>query len=183
MHTTASHRAEQSWFASVARALLAAYPTLRIDVTADRAAARRWQGDPRLTVRAQRPWPDYRRDTADVGTGIMVAPLLPSTANAARAPVKRIDAARSGAALIVSDERLYDVDATEHALGMAIALDRDAWIAGLGALIGDPDRRLRLAAHNRARILADRSDACPLFVPSDTPGLWRLAPGNRARGA
>ena len=174
-HATAVHVGEHGWLAPIAAQVLQAVPGLRFEVVASKAAARHWRGTPGVEVVAQRPWPEYRDA---VGRGppvdLMLAPLLPGRANAARAPVKRIDAARAGAGLIVSDAALYGVTAEEARLGMCLPLDPQLWVAALIALAGDPTRCLRLAGENRLVLRNAWTAQVPLFRPAGRPGWWLM---------
>jgi len=175
LHATGSHLADQRWLAPVVRAVLAAETDVSFEVVGDRRDAPRWRGDPRVRFVPSQDWPAYRADTAAHGRDILLAPLLPSEANAARADVKRIDASRCGAALLVSDRALYRVSEEEAALDMVVPLDAAAWAKAVVALSHDIDRRHALTALNRKRLVDARREAAPLFVRADSmgDGAWR----------
>ena len=174
LHATSSHDADQRWLAPVVRAVLAADPAITFEVVA--RSERFWRGDERVRVIPYRSWPDYRADTAAHGRDLMLAPLLPSAANAARADVKRIDAARCGAALLVSDRAVFQVSQAEAALGMAAPLDAATWTRRILELMGDPERRRALVDLNRAKLSAARQAATGLFAADGAGigGAWRL---------
>jgi len=177
LHASASHGADQRWLEPVVRGVLAADPDVTFEVVADHGQARRWRGDPRVRVIASQCWPDYRADTARRGRDLLLAPLLPSKANAARSEVKRIDAARCGASLLVSDTAVFGVSPAEAALGMVAPLDVQAWIAAVLLLTRDPDRRRALSNLNRERLVEARSAAKPLFESTEEAAFgdaWRL---------
>ncbi|WP_174299444.1 hypothetical protein [Caulobacter sp. S45] len=173
-HATAVHVAEHRWLAPIVRAVLDATPGLQVEVVANGSAARFWD-HPRVHVAPQRPWPEYKARQLDGALDLLLAPLLPGRANQARAAVKRIDAARVGAALVVSDAEIYGVTRAEREEGMHLPLDANAWIEGLTALAGSPDRLRRLAALNRQVLSEERSRARPLVEPAGAEGWWRLS--------
>jgi hypothetical protein len=176
LHATSSHGADQRWLAPVVREVLAADPRVEFEVVADPGRDRLWRGDPRVRVIPYRSWPAYRADTAAHGRDLLLAPVQPGAANAARADVKRIDAARCGAALMVSDAAVFQVSPGEAALGMAAPLEASAWVQGVLGLIGDEERRRALIDLNREKLIAARRTASALFAPAAAgmEGTWRL---------
>ena len=177
-HATTSHLAEHRMLAPILGTVLAAEPDCTMDVIASGRAARLWRGDDRVRILPPRPWPQYRAETAQHGPHILLAPLLPTPANLARAATKRIDAARAGAALLVSEAAIYHPSAEEHALGMLAPLSPAAWEAAILALCREPERRSRLATLNRTHVLAAREAAAKLFAPTGENG-WILVTGNQ----
>lgn len=177
LHATGSHVADHLWLEPVVRGALATDPNLEFEVVADRWSERRWRGDPRIRVVPYQSWTRYRADTAAHGRDLLLAPLLPTAANAARADVKRIDAARCGAALLVSDSSVYRVSAEEAVLGMVAPLDTGAWIRAIVGLMSDPVRRVALVQLNRAKLIEARRVAPALFESADggMGEAWRLA--------
>ncbi|HXV00350.1 MAG TPA: hypothetical protein VG166_07620 [Caulobacteraceae bacterium] len=175
-HATSSHGADQRWLAPVVGAVLAAHPGVDFEVVADPGRDRLWRGEPRIRVIPYRDWPAYRADTAAHGRDLLLAPLHPGRANAARADVKRIDAARCGAALMVSDPLVFQVNPDEEALGMVAPLEPAAWVKGILGLIGDEDRRRMLTDLNREKLSSARRTAAALFAPASEgmDGTWRL---------
>jgi hypothetical protein len=75
----------------------------------------------------------------------MLASLLPTGVNAARAPTKRIDAARGGAALLLSNPEVYAPSQEERARDMLVDLDPDRWVRAITDLVRDPGRIRELA--------------------------------------
>ncbi len=177
LHATASHASDQRWLEPVVRGVLSIDADIHFEIVADYANARRWRGDPRVRVVKQQPWPAYRIDTATHGRHLLLAPTLQTQPNAARAPVKRIDAARCGAALLVSDALVYGVSRLEAELGMIAPLDHVIWIEAIRSLIRHDQRRLSLAALNREALLSARAAVVPLFETLDggRGDYWRLA--------
>jgi hypothetical protein len=84
----------------------------------------------------------------------LLAPLLDTTANRARAPTKRIDAYRMGAALLTNAAAVYRPGEDERHSGMLLPLSRDAWAEGLAGLIDDRARIAALAALNARHVEA-----------------------------
>ncbi len=177
LHATGSHKADQQWLQPVVRAVLAANQDVTFEVVTDRAQASKWRGDRRVRVLSPLPWPAYRAETAERARDLLLAPHLPTPANAARAGVKRIDAVRCGATLLVSDSAAYRVSDEEAVLNMSLPLDVDAWIAGIIHLLGDANHRRALAELNRTQLVQARRAAGPLFVAarSGEGDVWRLA--------
>ncbi|HEY2179470.1 MAG TPA: hypothetical protein VGH15_12895 [Caulobacteraceae bacterium] len=175
LHATSSHGADQRWLGPVVREVLAADPRVDFEVVADPGRDRLWRGEPRIRVIPYRSWPAYRADTAAHGRDLLLAPLQPGPANAARAYVKRIDAARCGAALMVSDSAIFQVSPGEVTLGMVAPLEASAWVKGVLGLIGDEARRQSLIDLNREKLTVARRAASALFEPeaAGMDGTWR----------
>jgi hypothetical protein len=121
--------------------------------------AARWRRIDRVTVLLQLSWPEYRDATAWRAVDIMLASLLPTGVNAARAPTKRIDAA-----LLVLDPEVYAPSSQERALGMLVDLDPDRWVRAIADPVRDPDRIRELGRLNRAPVAAAQATAPPLLV-------------------
>ena len=93
-----------------------------------------------------------------------------------RAPTKRIDTARSGAALLVSDPEVYAPSQEERGLGMLVDLDPDRWVRAIADLARDRDRIRELAGLNRAPVASAKATAPPLLVEHIESGrrFWRF---------
>ena len=176
IHAGGSHRADKAWLEPVVQAVLAAAPDLTFEMVVEAGRDWRWRGDPRVRVIPFRSWPEYRADTASRRRDLLLAPLLPTSVNAARAEVKRIDAARCGAALLVSDPAVYQVSPAEANLGMVVPLDVDGWTRAILGLSRDTERRQALARLNKEKLLEIRATTRPLFATAgDTAtDAWRL---------
>jgi hypothetical protein len=177
VHASGSHRADKAWLEPVVRGVLAASPHVTFEIVVERGRDWRWSEDPRVQIIPFRSWPKYRADTAGQGRDILLAPFRPTAVNAARAEVKRIDAARCGAALLVSDQVVYQVSAAEAQLGMVVPLDIGSWTNAILSLAADTDRRRMLVKLNREKLLQVRRTTAPLFVQAGplAPGAWNLA--------
>jgi hypothetical protein len=175
-HGTSIHLNESRWLMPVASQALAENADLEFEVVAQGGLAAGWRRIARAAIMRPLPWPEYRQATANRAIDIMLAPLLPTELNAARAPTKRIDAARSGAALLVSDLKVYNPSAEERALGMQVDLDPVRWARAITDLAREPDRVLRLAYLNREHVATAQAIAPPLLVEHVEGGrrLWRF---------
>ena len=92
---------------------------------------------------------------------LLLTPLLESPMNAARAPVKFIDAARCGAAGLYSDRPPYRGFIRDGVDGLLLGDRQGEWLAAIERLIQDPGERRRLADAGRRRAL-DLSRGEPL---------------------
>lgn len=158
-HSTRVHRAEHRWLMRVMRSLLPELPSVSLEVHAGAPLSWSWRRVPRIVVMPPMPWPAYRAASAKNFADLLLAPLLPTRANAARSWTKRIDAVRMGAALLVSDNEVYQVGQEESSLGMCVPFDAASWKTAILELVRDPDRLAKLRDNNRLRVLKaeDRS--------------------------
>lgn len=178
-HGSSIHRAEHRWLQAVAaRVARQSAGKLRFEVSARGGIARDWRRCPGVHVVPWLPWPEYRMQTAIRHVDLLLSPLLPSPANAARCWTRRIDASRLGAALLVSDESVYRVAPEERVLGMCVPLSPDAWAEAILQHAANPKRCRQLAALNRRWVAgrAMRAPADALCLPDSAAALWRLAP-------
>jgi len=164
-HATGVHEPEHAWLAPIVAKLLGLRPNVTFEVVADGARARPWRGVAGVRVIAPLAWPRYREATAESGADLMLAPLVDNAANRSRAPTRRIDAYRAGAALLTTAPWVYRPSAAEAGLGMAAPREPEAFLAALVALVDSPERRQRLAALNAARVERMAAEAAPLFAP------------------
>ena len=175
-HATRTHAAEKRWLLPVARKVLRADPEIRFEIAAQGRIALRWGRLGRVDVVPPRPWPQYRLATRQQPSAIMLSPLLPSRTNASRSATRRIDAARGGAALLVSSAEIYQPSREEHALGMVVDLDPMRWANAITDLVREPERARQLADLNRGQVIAARDRQPPFLVPHVEAGrrLWRF---------
>ena len=155
-HGTDAHRPERRFVLEVARRLAAAGVETQFEITGDSALARAAVGLPGVSVTPQLAWPDYLKRQTGAQAAISLAPLMASTVNAARAPVKAFDAARLGAAGVYADYGPYPGFVRDGRDGLLLPMEVDAWVAVIAALLAEPDRRIALALGARKRLLALR---------------------------
>jgi hypothetical protein len=143
-HATGIHVKEHHFLQPILAAILAARPNVSFEVFADRRTRPIWKGMDRVILRDPLSWSDYLQETASRQIDIMLVPLAPSQVNSCRAPTKRIDVARVGAAGIFSASEPYGFpdDSGEHRL----PYDPAQWERAILKLIDDPGERMR-AAH------------------------------------
>ena len=151
-HGTDVHAGERAFVLEVARRLSALRPEARVEITGERGLIREAAGAANVTVVPQLAWPDYLQAQAGRRAAISLAPLFPSPLNDARAPVKAFDAARLGAAGLFADAPAYRGDVLHGEDGLLLPMEPGAWAGAIAALLGDPDRRLRLAEAARSRL-------------------------------
>jgi len=146
-HAMSMHRREHAFLRPIVVAALARRPQLRFEVVAKDANARMWQGIERVEIRPPLRWPAYARACLQAPADIALVPLTDRPANRARAPTKKIDVARLGAAGIFSACPAYaDADSDE----LLVPNDRERWLAALLRLVDEPAERARRAAATRA---------------------------------
>jgi len=160
-HSTSVHAAEHRWLRPIIGELLEAEAAISFEVNVAPPLSFRWRGLPRTSVMPSVPWPRYCAESRMRRADLLLAPLLPSAANAARSWTKRIDAARLGAALLVSDAEVYQSGPEELRLGMYVPAEPAAWIAAIRDLAHDRDRLVRLRDLNRAYVMAKSATLGP----------------------
>jgi glycosyltransferase involved in cell wall biosynthesis len=99
-------------------------------------------------------WSNYLAETGSDRIDLLLSPLLESRFNACRAPVKTIDAARSGAVGLYSNRPPYRGFVRDGIDGLLLEDDHASWLAAIERLIAAPEERQRLAGAGRARALA-----------------------------
>lgn len=175
-HGSSIHRAEHRWLQAVAAQVVKrSAGRVRFEVSAHGGIARSWRRCPGVVVGPWLPWPQYRAQ-ADRRVDLLLAPLLPSAANAVRSWTRRIDAARLAAALLVSDESVYRVAPEERALGMYAPLCPEVWTETILEHAAQPKRCRLLAALNRRWLAAEAmlSPAEALCVKQPATARWQL---------
>jgi hypothetical protein len=153
-HTTGAHAAEHAWLVPVLARLAHMRPDVEIEIVATPSLASIWRRVPRARFAGTMSWPLYRDVTRRRGCDVLLAPLLDTIANRARAPTKRIDAYRMGAALLTNAADVYRPGSDELDSGMLLPLCPDAWADGLARLIDDRARIASLAALNARHVEA-----------------------------
>ena len=155
-HATGSHRAEHEWLRPIIADLARHRPNLRFDVVVPRGLSGLWDGIPNLTQTPALAWPEYRRLTRERGADILLAPLITSQINASRAPTKRIDAARMGAAFVTNAVGAYGRTDSERGICDIRDLAPETWQKALLALIDQPESIQVLATENRLLVASWR---------------------------
>jgi glycosyltransferase involved in cell wall biosynthesis len=150
---TSVHQREFAWLRPLLALVLARYPQAHVDLFGDLSINRQFRDLPRTRILHPMSWSNYLADTGCGRLDLLLTPLLPSPFNAARAEVKVIDAARSGAAGLYSDRPPYRGFIRDGIDGLLLPDDQHQWLAAIGRLIDDPSLRARLAAEGRRRAL------------------------------
>lgn len=151
---TSVHEAEFAWLLPLLEALQTRHGHTHVELFGDLALNRRFRHLPRVRVLHPMRWSNYLAETGAGRIDILLTPLLSSPFNAARAPVKLIDAARSGAAGLYSNRPPYRGFVRDGLDGLLLDDDPASWLAAVDRLIADPGERLRLAEAARQRALA-----------------------------
>jgi hypothetical protein len=150
---TSVHEAEFTWLLPLLETLQQRHTHTHVELFGDHALNRRFRPLPRVRILHPMRWPNYLAETGSGRIDILLTPLLASPFNAARAPVKVIDAARCGAAGLYSDRAPYR-GFIRHGLDGLLLDDEPArWLAEIERLINDPGERRRLAEGGRQRAL------------------------------
>ena len=152
-HGTDVHERERRFALQAARQAAAMSPAVRFEIVGDEALARMAAGLANVAVVPQLAWPEYLRAQTGRQAAISLAPLFPSPLNDARAPVKAFDAARLGATGLYADAPAYRGAVKDGEDGLLLPMESAAWARAITTLIGDPDRRRRLAQAARERLI------------------------------
>ncbi len=150
---TSVHEAEFLWLLPLIETLQERYRHTHVDLFGDLSLNRRFRHLPRVRILHPMRWPNYLAETGSGRIDILLTPLLPGPFNAARAPVKLIDAARCGAAGLYSDRPPYRGFVRQGIDGILVGDEPTAWLAAIETLIADPVSRQRLAEGARQRAL------------------------------
>ena len=151
---TSVHEAEFVWLLPMLEQLQRRHRHTHVELFGDLELNRRFRQLPRVRILHPMRWSNFLAETGAGRIDILLTPLLATTFNAARAPVKLIDAARSGAAGLYSNRPPYRGFVRHGVDGLLLDDDPASWLAALDRLIGDPQERLRLAEAARKRALA-----------------------------
>jgi hypothetical protein len=157
------HSSEHQFLLPIVERVVTARPNVVFEVTESAVFAAQWRRLPRVTSSPFRPWPEFRAYTAEAGADIALVPLLPSPINRSRAPTKRIDLARLGAAGLFSKESCFVAGSHENEI--FLPHDETAWVEAIMRLVDDAALRRRAAAATRD-VVERLAAASP-----DIPGL------------
>lgn len=136
-HATGVHLEEHRFLRPVIAEVLAQRPQAQFEVFADGRAASIWAGMERVSLRKPIPWEDYLADADHRTIDIMLVPLHPSRVNDSRAPTKRIDVARYGAAGVFSEGVVYGFATFQCCSELRVPYVREAWQNAILGLIAD----------------------------------------------
>lgn len=147
-HATAIHVDEHTFLMPVIRDVLDACPDVCFEVYAGAKARKKWSQIPRVNVLRPISWEAYQNRLTPLD--IMLVPLAPSRVNVCRSPTKRIDAARLGAAAVLSASRAYGLE--REGSEPILPYIRDLWTAEIIRLVRDPIAREAAAAATRLKV-------------------------------
>jgi hypothetical protein len=150
---TSVHEREFAWLRELLAVLQARQAHTHVDVFGDLAINRQFRDLPRLRILHPMRWPSYLAETGPGRVDVLLTPLLDSPLNAARAPVKFIDAARCGAAGLYSDRPPYRGFIRHGVDGLLLGDQQQEWLEAIERLIHDAEARRRLAEEGRRRAL------------------------------
>ncbi len=150
---TSVHEREFAWLRELLGVLQQRQPHTHVDVFGDLSVNRQFRDLPRLRILHPMAWNNYLAETGFGRVDLLLTPLLESPMNAARAPVKFIDAARCGAAGLYSDRPPYRGFIRDGVDGLLLGDGQGDWLAAIERLIQDPGARRRLAEAGRRRAL------------------------------
>ena len=151
---TSVHTQEFLWLLPLLESLQQRQPHTHVDLFGDLGINRMFRHLPRVRILHPMAWTNYLAETGPGRIDLLLSPLLESPFNACRAPVKTIDAARSGAVGLYSDRPPYRGFVRDGIDGLLLADDQARWLAAIERLIDAPEERQRLAGAGRARALA-----------------------------
>lgn len=150
---TSVHTREFAWLRELLGLLQARQPHTHVDLFGDLAINRQFRDLPRLRILHPMRWSSYLADTGRGRVDLLLTPLLESPLNAARAPVKFIDAARTGAAGLYSDRAPYRGFIRHGVDGVLLGDEPREWLVVIEELIENAPARRGLAEACRARAL------------------------------
>ncbi|NTF11063.1 glycosyltransferase family 4 protein [Agrobacterium rubi] len=154
-HATGVHYSEHLFLHPIIESILIQRPQTRFEVFAGKHAAKIWKDMEGVTVRPPVSWSEYLEESSKRLIDIMLVPLTPSLVNDCRAPTKRIDVARFGAAGVFSISKAYG--GSENTSEILLPYQASVWTETILNLIDDTDLRAKVAAATRAKVAAMRS--------------------------
>ncbi len=150
---TSVHVREFAWLRELLGPLQERHAHTHVDVFGDLAINRQFRDLPRLRILHPMRWANYLAETGPGRVDLLLSPLLESPVNAARAPVKFIDAARCGAAGLYSNRAPYSGFIRHGVDGLLLGDEPRAWLDAIEQLMDDSGTRRRLAEEGRQRAL------------------------------
>ena len=150
---TSVHWPEMQFLMPVLQELQRRHFQTHVDVFGDHKVNRLFRALPRMRIIHPMGWNQYLAETGTHRVDLLLCPLLESPFNAARAPVKFIDAARTGAVGLYSDRLPYRGWIRDGVDGVLVGDDPSDWFEAIETLILETSRRLSLAQACRQRAL------------------------------
>lgn len=150
-HATGVHLEEHLFLRPIIERVMRDRPVVDFEVFADSRAQRVWKGIDRALLREPLPWDAYLADAKTHQIDIMLVPLVRSYVNDSRAPTKRIDVARYGAAGIFSEGEVYGLGSRSAEL--LLEARPDEWRSAIIKLVDDPTMRNRFAKETESAVL------------------------------
>ncbi|MEB3335307.1 MAG: glycosyltransferase [Cyanobacteriota bacterium] len=148
---TSVHRREFTWLLELLTLLQERHAHTHVDLFGDLSINRQFRDLPRIRILHPMGWPSYLAETGWGRVDVLLTPLMEGPVNAARAPVKFIDAARCGAAGLYSDRSPYRGFIRQDVDGLLLGDRQWDWLETIEQLMDDGDRRRRLAEAGRER--------------------------------
>lgn len=162
---TSVHEREFLWLRQLLVGLQERQSHTHVEVFGDLSINRLFRDLPRVRILHPMRWSSYLEEMGLGRVDVLLTPLLESPLNAARAPVKFIDAARCGAAGLYSDRPPYKGFIRRGVDGLLLGDGQEEWLEAIERLIRDPGERQRLAEAGRARALELTRGGPPLAAP------------------
>jgi glycosyltransferase involved in cell wall biosynthesis len=148
---TSVHEKEFAWLRELLSVLQSRQPHTHVDLFGDLTINRLFRDLPRVRILHPMSWSNYLAETGQGRVDLLLTPLLESPFNAAKAPVKFIDAARCGAAGLYSDRPPYRGFIRHGIDGLLLADRHQDWLEAIEHLIHNRSARRRLAEEGRHR--------------------------------
>ena len=155
-HATGVHLEEHRFLRPIIEEILEKRPEADFEVFADERAESLWRNLQRVTIRRPLPWKEYVEDAENRNIDILLVPLVPSRVNDSRAPTKRIDVSRYGAAGLFSEGRVFGSPISGGEI--KVRHRKDDWLTALLHLIEQKHLRVATAAATH-REVAEMSDS------------------------
>ncbi|MFN9621666.1 MAG: glycosyltransferase [Cyanobacteriota bacterium] len=150
---TSVHEREFAWLRELLARLQERHEHTHVDLFGDLAINRQFRDLPRVRILHPMRWSNYLAETGPGRVDLLLSPLLESPWNAARAPVKFVDAARCGAAGLYSDRVPYRGFIRHEIDGLLLPDQPQNWLEAIETLMDDSAMRRRLAEEGRRRAL------------------------------
>ncbi|WP_455918371.1 hypothetical protein [Ensifer canadensis] len=154
-HATGVHLEEHRFLRPIIEEILEKRPEADFEVFADERAEPLWRNLQKVTIRRPLPWKEYVEDAENRNIDILLVPLAPSRVNDSRAPTKRIDVSRYGAAGLFSEGQVFGSPIAGGEV--RVRHRRDDWLIALLHLIEQKHLRVATAAATH-RAVAEMSD-------------------------